>query len=65
MQTLRERDWLTEHYIKSNGKGRPFKIYALKATIDEIINYYEMEKNRESTKAIESIQRLKELSSVN
>jgi len=65
MQTLRERGWLTEHYIKSNGKRRPFKIYALKATIDEIINYYEMEKNRESTRAIGSIQRLKELSSAN
>jgi len=62
MQILRERGWLTEHYIKGNGKGRPLKIYALQATIDEIINYYEAEKNRESTMATEAIQRLKELS---
>jgi predicted transcriptional regulator len=27
MQTLRERGWLTEHEIKSIGKGRPLKIY--------------------------------------
>jgi len=39
------------------------KIYALQATIDEIINYYEAEKSRESTMATEAIQRLKELSS--
>jgi predicted transcriptional regulator len=63
MQILREKGWLTENYIKGNGKGRPFKIYALKATIDEIINNYEAEKNMESTRAMESIQRLKQLSS--
>ena len=62
MQTLRERNWLTEHEIKSNGKGRPLKIYALRATIDEIINYYEEEKSRESARTSEAIQRLKELS---
>jgi predicted transcriptional regulator len=65
MQPLRERGWLNEHYIKSNGrgKGRPLKIYALRATIDEIINYYEAEKSRESARTSEAIQRLKELSS--
>jgi predicted transcriptional regulator len=62
MQTLRERNWLTEHEIKSKGKGRPLKIYALQATIDEIINYYEAEKCRESARNSEAIQRLKELS---
>jgi len=63
MRTLRERDWLTEHEIKGNGKGRPLKIYALRSTIDEIINYYEAEKSRESARTSEAIQRLKELSS--
>ena len=63
MQTLRERDWLTEHEIKSNGKGRPLKIYALRATIDEIINYWEAEKSREAARFSEAIQRLKELGS--
>jgi predicted transcriptional regulator len=63
MQTLRERGWLNEHEIKSIGKGRPLKIYALRATIDEIINHYEAEKSRESARAMETIQRLKELSS--
>jgi predicted transcriptional regulator len=63
MRTLRERGWLKEHEIKGNGKGRPLKIYALRATIDEIINYYEAEKRRESARTSEAIQRLKELSS--
>jgi predicted transcriptional regulator len=63
MQILREKGWLTEHYIKGNGKGRPLKIYALQSTIDEIINYYEAEKAQESTPTMVAIQRLKELSS--
>lgn len=65
MQTLRERNWLNEHEIKSSGKGRPLKIYALRAPIDEIINYYEAEKSREAARTSEAIQRLKELSSAN
>ena len=65
MQPLRERGWLKEHDIEGNRRGRRFRIYALQATIDEIINYYEMKKNMESARAMESIQRLKELSSAN
>ena len=63
MQILREKDWITEHEIKSSGKGRPLKIYALRATIDEIINYCEAEKSRELARISEAIQKLKELSS--
>ena len=53
------------HEIKSIGKGRPLKTYALRATIDEIINYCEAEKSMESTRTSDTIQRLKELSSAN
>ena len=63
MRTLRERDWVTEHEVKQEGKGRPMKIYALGTTIDEIINYYEAEKAQESIQTMVAIQRLKELSS--
>jgi len=63
MQILREKGWITEHEIKSSGKGRPLKIYALRATIDEIINYCEEEESREFARASETIQRLKDLSS--
>ena len=63
MQTLRERGWLKEHEIKSSGKGRPLKTYALRATIDEIINYCEAEKSREAARISEAFQKLKDLSS--
>jgi len=63
MRTLRERNWIAEHEIKGDGKGRPLKIYALRATIDEIINYCEEEESREFARASETIQRLKDLSS--
>jgi len=63
MQILREKGWITEHEIKSSGKGRPLKIYALRATIDEIINYYEAQKTEEFAQNIETIKRLKALSS--
>ena len=64
MRTLRDMGWLSEHDVKSPGKGRPMKIYALRATIDEIIEHYETEKTQESGRTIEAIQRLKVLSSV-
>ena len=63
MRTLRERGWLTEHDLKIEGKGRPLKIYALRATIDEIVNYYEAKISMESAMTSEAIQKLKELSS--
>ena len=63
MRTMRERGWITETEIKGNGKGRPQKIYALRSTINEIIGYYEDEKNQESARTMAAIQRLKELSS--
>jgi predicted transcriptional regulator len=62
-RTLRSMGWLSERDAKGIGKGRPQKIYALRTTIDEIIEYYEAEKTQESTQTIEAIQRLKELSS--
>ncbi len=64
MRTLRKRGWITEEEIKGNGKGRSQRIYALRSTIDEIIKHYEAEKSQELAQTMESIQRLKELSSV-
>jgi predicted transcriptional regulator len=63
MRTLRSMGWLSERDVKGSGKGRPSKIYALRSTIEEIIEHFEAEKNQESTRTIEAIQRLKELRS--
>jgi predicted transcriptional regulator len=61
MRTLRENNWIEEKEIKREGKGRPMKVYALRATINDIIKHFEEEKLHESAQAMESIQRLKQL----
>lgn len=61
MRTLRDNQWIEEREIKREGKGRPMKVYSLRAGIDEIIMHFEEEKLHESAQAMESIQRLKEL----
>jgi len=62
MQTMRAMNWVAEHEVKGDGKGRPMKYYALRSTIDEIIGYYEAKKSQETAQTMEAIQRLKELS---
>jgi predicted transcriptional regulator len=62
MRTLRQNKWVEEREIKAEGKGRPMKVYKLGMPLESIINHYEEESNRVSTRAMESIQRLKELS---
>jgi predicted transcriptional regulator len=61
MRTLRDNNWIEEKEIKREGKGRPMKVYSLKANIEEIIKHFEEEKLHESAQAMESIQRLKQL----
>ena len=62
MRTLRQNNWVEEHDIKKEGKGRPMKIYKIGVPVDSIIQHYEEESKHESTRAMESIQRLRELS---
>jgi predicted transcriptional regulator len=62
MQTMRAMNWVAEHEVKGDGKGRPMKYYALRSTIDEIIGYYEAKKSQEAAQTMEAIHRLKELS---
>lgn len=61
MRVLRNNNWVEEQYIKAEGKGRPMIVYNLRVPIETIIKYYEEESNRESTKAMGAIQRLREL----
>jgi predicted transcriptional regulator len=63
MRALRQNKWVEERDIKTEGKGRPMKVYKLGMPLESIINHYEEESNRESAHAMESIQRLKELTS--
>jgi predicted transcriptional regulator len=61
MRTLRRENWVREWEIKTEGKGRPSKVYALSTPVDEIIGSIEDQKQKESAEVMESIQKLKGL----
>jgi predicted transcriptional regulator len=50
-----------EKMSRSDGTGRPMKVYRLKAPIEDILHHYEQEKLNEANQAIQSIQKLKVL----
>jgi predicted transcriptional regulator len=62
MRTLREMGWIAERDVKGTGKGRPTRLYRLTMPIDDIIGHYEEMKRNESSQAMQSIQKLKEMS---
>lgn len=64
MRYLRQNGWIEERDVKGEGKGRPMKVYTLKVSIDDIIKHFEDQKLKESAKAMESIRKLRELTSV-
>jgi predicted transcriptional regulator len=61
-RTLRNNGWVEEREIKKDGKGRPMKVYRLTISLEEIIRHFEEEKKKESTRVMENIDRLKNLS---
>jgi predicted transcriptional regulator len=61
LRTLRQHDWIEEKISRSDGTGRPMKVYRLKTPIEDILRYYEEEKMSEANRAMQSIQRLKTL----
>lgn len=63
MRTMRQNNWIDERDVKTEGKGRPMKVYKLKVPIEKIIQLYEDEKNSEAARTMQAIQRLKKLSS--
>jgi predicted transcriptional regulator len=62
MRELEDLGWIGEREEKKPGKGRPYKIYQLKTSIEDIIEYMENQKKKESQAMMASIKRLKELS---
>jgi len=65
MRTLRRENWINERDVKSGqGKGRPSKVYSLSTPVDKIIKIIEEERQKESAKATESIQKLKDFASI-
>ena len=59
--TLRHNGWLEESNFKSEGKGRPSKVYKLRISIAEIIEHLEGERIQKSSQLMQSIQKLRQL----
>jgi predicted transcriptional regulator len=62
MRLMRNQSWVSVRSEKKTGKGRPIKIYALSAPVDEIISYYEDKIYKESQATISAIKKLKVMS---
>jgi predicted transcriptional regulator len=62
MRLMRNQSWVSMRSEKNPGKGRPIKIYALVAPVDEIISYYENKIYKESQATISAIKKLKVMS---
>ena len=60
MRYLKEQGWITSRDNKTEGKGRPLKIYGLAKPITSIMESMELEKMKEATSQIAMIQKLKD-----
>ncbi len=61
MKQLKERDWINEREKKKTGKGRPYKIYSLKVSFNEIIALLEKQQKKAVDDAQTKIEKLKEM----
>ena len=62
MGLMCNQSWVNMHSEKKPGKGRPVKIYSLRAPVDEIISYYEDKIYKESQATISAIKKVKVMS---
>jgi predicted transcriptional regulator len=61
MKQLKERDWINEREKKKTGKGRPYKIYSLKVSFNDIISQIEKQQMKAVYDAQTKIEKLKEM----
>ncbi len=59
MRELKEHGWINEREGKKPGKGRPYKIYSLKVSFDEIIARIEKQQRKAADEARLRIERLR------
>ncbi len=64
MRELKERDWINERENKKPGKGRPYRIYSLKISFNEILAQLEKQQKKAIDEMQVSIKRLKELGNI-
>lgn len=63
MREIRKLDWIVERDEKNPGKGRPYRIYKLNRSLQEIVKYLESENAKEAEKIMKQIEKLKSLKS--
>jgi len=61
MQQLQRRGWIEKRDLRKKGKGRPVHIYKLTSSIENIINSFEKEKNKEIESIKKDLSDLKDL----
>ncbi|MFH1322643.1 MAG: ArsR family transcriptional regulator [Methanobacteriota archaeon] len=61
MKQLKKRDWINEREKKKTGKGRPYKIYSLKISFNDIIAQLEKQQKKAVDDAQTKINKLKEM----
>ena len=61
MKQLKKRDWINEREKKKTGKGRPYKIYSLKVSFNDIISQLEKQQMKAVDAAQTKIDKLKEM----
>ncbi len=64
MKELKDRDWICERDEKRTGKGRPYKIYSLKISFNEIIAQLDKQHKKAIEESKSKIERLKKLGNI-
>jgi predicted transcriptional regulator len=65
IKLLKKRDWINEsEEKKTEGKGRPYKLYSLKVGFNKIIAELENQQKKAVDVAQENIEQLKELGGI-
>ena len=59
MRELKQRDWINEREDKKPGKGRPYKVYSLKVSFNEIIAELERQQRKVADESRLRIERLR------
>lgn len=64
MKELKQHDWINERENKKPGKGRPYRVYSLKVSFNEIVTQLEKQQKKAIDEMQASIKRLKELGNI-
>ncbi len=61
MKQLKQRDWVNEREERKPGKGRPYRIYSLKTSFNEIVAQLESQHRKVVDETLLKLEKLKKL----